>query len=377
MSGSEKSECYKSNSEVTQAAPFKNPALMTGFFVSVNQTGVERMTENNLAGLLLAWYEQHGRELPWRVKGGAHPDPYVILVSELMLQQTTVKTVIPYFHRFMKRFPTVKDLAEATQEEVYFYWQGLGYYTRARSLHATARLVMEKFNGRFPEKREDVLKLKGIGPYTVASFLALAFNQPETVVDGNVIRVISRLFRLTEPVSEILPQIREKAAGLTDRTRPADYASAIMDLGAMICTPKNPQCLLCPWQEHCLSKTDPELEEIPRRGKPAKKVKNGYVYLLSNRNGEIFIRKRTEKGLLSGLYEFPWSDGAQLFPAAKDTGCEVSHTFTHFKLILKICLLQQENCPEAGMFIRPKNLSAYPVSTLMKKVYQAALKNVF
>lgn len=236
---------------------------------------------------------------------------------------------------------------------------------------------MEKFNGRFPEKREDVLKLKGIGPYTVASFLALAFNQPETVVDGNVIRVISRLFRLTEPVSEILPQIREKAAGLTDRTRPADYASAIMDLGAMICTPKNPQCLLCPWQEYCLSKTDPGLEEIPRRGKPAKKVKNGYVYLLSNRNGEIFIRKRTEKGLLSGLYEFPWSDGAQLFQDAKDTGCEVSHTFTHFKLILKICLLQQENCPEAGMFIRPENLSAYPVSTLMKKVYQAALKKCF
>ena len=150
-----------------------------------------------------------------------------------------------------------------------------------------------------------------------------------------------------------------------------------MDLGAMICTPKNPQCLLCPWQEHCLSKTDPGLEEIPRRGKPAKKVKNGYVYLLSNRNGEIFIRKRTEKGLLSGLYEFPWSDGAQLFQDAKDTGCEVSHTFTHFKLILKICLLQQENCPEAGKFIRPENLSAYPVSTLMKKVYQAALKNVF
>ena len=212
------------------------------------------MSKQTLSNLLLEWYNQNGRNLPWRVKGGPHPDPYVILVSELMLQQTTVKTVIPYFHRFMERFPTIADLAAAPLEEVYFYWQGLGYYTRARSLHATAQTIMKQYGGRFPDNRQDVLKLKGIGEYTVASFLALAFNQPETVIDGNVIRIICRMYGFTEPVEKIMPLIREKAQVLTSTKHPADYASAIMDLGAGVCTPKKPQCLLCPWQKHCQSK---------------------------------------------------------------------------------------------------------------------------
>ncbi len=327
------------------------------------------MTKNNLSKLLVEWYEQNGRELPWRVKGGAHSDPYVILVSELMLQQTTVKTVIPYFQRFMERFPTIRDLAAASIDEVYLYWQGLGYYSRARSLHTTARMIMEKFGGKFPFRREDVLKLKGIGPYTVASFLALAFNQAETVVDGNVIRVICRLYHLTKPVADIMEDIRAKATELTDVKRPADYASAIMDLGAMVCTPKNPQCLLCPWQEYCRSKNDSQLEKIPQRGKMEKKVKQGYVYLIKNAAGEIFIRKRTEKGLLSGLYEFPWSED-KIYQQAQETGLEISHVFTHFKLTLQICSLSAETAPSDGIFVALDALSDYPFSTLMKKVYK-------
>lgn len=151
------------------------------------------------------------------------------------------------------------------------YWQGLGYYTRARSLHATAGIIVSQYGGKFPQTRQEVLKLKGIGSYTVASFLALAFNQPETVVDGNVIRIICRLYNLTEPVDEIAGLIRQKAEALTDRTCPADYASAIMDLGAGICTPKNPQCLLCPWQNFCRARGLENLENIPRRKKAAKK----------------------------------------------------------------------------------------------------------
>ena len=331
------------------------------------------MSKQNLSKLLLKWYEQNGRELPWRVKGGAHFDPYVILVSELMLQQTTVKTIIPYFHRFMERFPTVQALAAASLEEVYLYWQGLGYYTRARSLHETARMIIGQFGGKFPDRREDVLKLKGIGPYTVASILALAFNQPETVVDGNVIRVICRLYHLTEPTTAIMDLIREKAQQLTDRDCPADYASAIMDLGAVVCTPKNPQCLLCPWQEYCQSKNDPRLEEIPLRGRQEKKVKQGFVYLITNSAGEIYIRKRTEKGLLSGLYEFPWGED-KLFAQAQDSGCEVSHIFTHFKLTLKIQTLQSEEVLSDGQFVSPADLDNYPISTLMKKVYNAYVK---
>lgn len=330
---------------------------------------------SNLSDLLLRWYDRHGRTLPWRVKGSAHPDPYIILVSEIMLQQTTVKTVIPYFERFIKRFPTIRDLAAAPLEEVYLYWQGLGYYTRARSLHATAQTIVDRFGCVFPQNKSDILKLKGIGEYTVASFLALAFNQPETVIDGNVIRIICRLYHLTEPVEKIMPQIREKAAALTSRDHAADYASAIMDLGAVICTPKAPQCLLCPWKGFCLSQGLKELEQLPNRSKTAKKNKSGYVYIIRNRQGEIFIRKRTEKGLLSGLYEFPWDDEKPLFSeySPQDTGLGVSHIFTHINLSLKIHTLQTEDVFPGGEFVAPENLCRYPFSTLMKKVYQKFL----
>lgn len=333
------------------------------------------MTNDNLSTLLLEWYAQNGRDLPWRVKGGAHPEPYVILVSELMLQQTTVKTVVPYFHRFMKRFPTVYDLAAATEEDVYRYWQGLGYYTRARSLHATAKKIVDEFGGKFPQTKQDVLTLKGIGPYTVASFLALAFNQPETVVDGNVMRIIARLYHLTAPLDEIAEDIRKKAEVLTSHRHPADYASAIMDLGAIICTPKNPQCLLCPWQKKCLSRNAPDIEQIPLRKKLAKKEKHGSVCLIYNSKGDILIRKRTEKGLLSGLYEFPWVDEGTLFADSQDTKNEVTHVFTHFKLVLRIYTLQTETSPLSdGMFVAPETLENYPFSTLMKKVIKKSLR---
>lgn len=330
------------------------------------------MSKTDLSTLLLEWYNREGRTLPWRVKGGPHPDPYVILVSEFMLQQTTVKTVIPYFHRFMERFPTVYSLAEASQEEVYLYWQGLGYYTRARSLHVTARIIAGN-EGNFPQTRSEVLKLKGIGEYTASSFLALAFNLPETVIDGNVMRIICRMYHLTAPLHEIQENIKQKAVALTSRQHPADYASAIMDLGAVICTPKNPQCLICPWQKQCQSRGLPDLENIPIRPRLEKKEKHGYVYLILNRKGDIFIRKRTEKGLLSGLYEFPWTDSDKLFPDTEcvETAKQVSHVFTHFKLTLNICTLQAESLNLEGLFVPQAALSGYPISTLMKKIYQS------
>ena len=171
----------------------------------------------------------------------------------------------------MARFPTVEALAKASQEEVNLYWQGLGYYTRARSLHQSAQMIVNDFHGVFPQKKEDVLKLKGLGPYTIASFLALAFNAPETVVDGNVIRIICRLYHLTEPQDEIMSEIRARAQALTDKQNAADYASAIMDFGATVCTLKNPSCHICPVQKFCLSRTQPDLEKIPYRKKVLKK----------------------------------------------------------------------------------------------------------
>ena len=334
------------------------------------------MTNESMTNLLLQWYEKNGRELPWRVKGGPHPDPYVILVSEFMLQQTTVKTVIPYFHRFMARFPTIGDLAAAAEEDIYQLWQGLGYYTRARSLHKTAQMIVNEFGGRFPDTREGVLKLKGIGAYTVASFMALAFNKSETVIDGNVMRIIARLYHLTAPLDEIADTIPQKAALLTSKENAADYASAIMDLGAVVCTPKNPQCLLCPWQEYCRSRTASDLEQIPVRRRLENKEKQGIVLVTENGRGELFIRKRTEKGLLSGLYEFPWNDKGLIGEGAVDTGLSVTHIFTHFKLTLRIYKLKSDIAPMPdGFFAKPEELSDYPFSTLMKKVWHTYLKN--
>ena len=322
---------------------------------------------SKLTTLLLEWYKTNGRKLPWRVKGGAHFDPYIVLVSEVMLQQTTVKTVIPYFEKFIKRFPTVQDLAKASLEEVYSFWQGLGYYTRAKSLHQTAQLIVEKFGGEFPQNKKDILKLKGIGPYTAASFLALAFNVPETVVDGNVMRVICRLYHLTEPLDRIQDIIRKKAKMLTSKTKAADYASAIMDLGAMICTPKKPQCFRCPWQAYCRSREDAFVEDIPQRKKIKQPEKQAYVYICCDNKEKIFIRKKTEKGLLSGLYEFPWSENK--LPDAVECGVFVQHVFTHFKLKLSLCLLPYIACPNDGIFIKKKDFARYATSTLMKKVF--------
>lgn len=326
---------------------------------------------------LLEWYKDYGRTLPWRVKEGAHPDPYVVLVSEFMLQQTTVNSVIPYFFRFMKRFPNIQDLAQASLEEVYQLWQGLGYYNRARSLHETAKIITQ--NGKFPTSKEDVSKLKGFGTYTTSSYLALAYNQPETVVDGNVTRIICRLYHLTSPISEIKHEIFQKAKELTSITHSADYASAIMDLGAIICTPKSPKCLLCPWQRNCLSQGQHDLEQIPFRPSKPKSEKQGCVYIIQNPQGEVLIRKRTEKGLLSGLYEFPWSDNGELKDYeknAKDTKKTVSHQFSHFKLILKIKTIRHENKATKELFVAPETLKNYPFSTLMKKVWKEANSNV-
>ena len=316
---------------------------------------------------LLDWYACFGRELPWRFKGGAHPNPYIVLVSELMLQQTTVKTVLSYFDRFIKRFPNVESLASAPLEEVYLYWQGLGYYTRAKSLHQSAQIIVSDFNGVFPSKKEDVLKLKGFGAYTVSSFLAFAFNAPQTVVDGNVIRIMARLYHLTDPVDEIMQDVIQKAQNLTDTQNAADYASAIMDLGATICTKKNPLCNQCPVSDFCLSKNLDDKEQIPLKKKILKKDFNGYVYVIKNKKGEILIRKRTEKGLLSGLYEFLWSEN-KLFDNAFETDLYVSHIFTHINMKLKICTLTTQKTPSDGFFVKPEDLQKYAFSTLMQKV---------
>ena len=321
--------------------------------------------------LLLAWYACNGRELPWRVRGGAHPDPYAVWVSEIMLQQTTVQTVLPYFERWMAAFPTLEALACASLDDVLKLWQGLGYYTRARKMHECAQVLVRDFAGRFPDDRAALLKLPGIGPYTAASICAFAFDKPETVVDGNVIRVIARLRGIETEAGR--GSITPFAAELTPEQSAADYASAVMDLGATVCRPAAPSCLLCPWGELCVARAKGIQEKIPVLKKLGKKHKEGAVFVITDESGALFLRRRPGKGLLSGLWELPWSeDGAPPFAGEwREEPGEVRHVFTHFSLTLRFRRLLSPTPAEfasQGRFVPDDRLGEYPFSTLMRKV---------
>ncbi|MDR0767402.1 MAG: A/G-specific adenine glycosylase [Methanosarcinales archaeon] len=346
-----------------------------------------------MSSALLSWFDQFGRDLPWRVRG-AHPNPYVVWAAEIMLQQTTVKTVIPYFYRFLEKFPDIQMLADADIEDVLLMWQGLGYYTRARKLHECAQYLVKNCGGKFPETYSELLKLPGIGPYTAASISSLAFNKREAVVDGNVIRVISRLYGIQESTAVSLPMITKKAQSLMSETRAADYTSAIMDLGATVCTPKNPACGECPFAADCAALSLDLIDEIPKIEKLQKVNKIGKLFWIENEVGEVWIRKRSEKGLLHGLTEFPWEaivgDHSQLqeipYPFAEavwvEAGKSVRHVFTHINLTLEIYKTEIDSIKnEAGLtvlrknggqFVSKENFKDYPFSTLMQKVIQEA-----
>ncbi len=331
-----------------------------------------------LAETLLDWYAVNGRDMPWRVKGGAHSDPYAVWISEIMLQQTTVATVKDYFIRWMQKYPTITDLANADLQDVLLGWQGLGYYTRAKKIHECAQLVVNRYGGQLPANRDELLKLPGIGPYTASSICCFAFNMPETVVDGNVIRVIARLYGLTHEVTK--EEIYDLAKQITPGHAGADYASAIMDLGATVCTTPEPKCLLCPWHSVCVACRERTAPQIPLKKKLAKKEKTGTVYLIQNKDGAYFIRKRPGKGLLSGLYEFPWLETTEtpLYPPTQnDKPITVKHVFTHFTLTL-ICQPVKSDTPPYpdGVFVKPADFDKYPFSTLMQKVIKV-LSNKF
>lgn len=330
---------------------------------------------------LLRWFRLHGRDLPWRVKGKAHENPYMVWISEIMLQQTTVKTVYEYFNRWMSRFPTIQDLANAKLEDVLLVWQGLGYYTRAKKIYECAQILVKNYQGKIPENRDELLKLPGIGPYTASSICAFAFNKPETVVDGNVIRVLARLYGMTHEVTK--EEIYQLGQTITPKNEGADYASAIMDLGATICVPNNPLCEACPFNNYCIAYQQNLTDVIPLIKKPLKKIKKGFVYIIQNNVGAFYIEKREGKGLLSGLYEFPWQDSEDSYPLFnhngwKKTNLTVTHTFTHFTLTLTIVCLRtdDENISSLrGEFVPASDFKNYPFSTLMKKVMKHVIEN--
>jgi len=295
---------------------------------------------------LLAWYDTHARALPWRAPPGAPPpEPYRVWLSEVMLQQTTVAAVAAYFARFTERWPTVAVLAAADDAEVMAAWAGLGYYARARNLLACARAVAAR-GGRFPENEAELRKLPGLGAYTAAAVAAIAFGERAVVVDANVERVVSRLFAIADPLPGGRAAIRDKADTITPATRPGDFAQAMMDLGATVCMPRNPRCLLCPLAGNCMARREGEPERYPvKPAKKAKPTRKGRAFWIE-RDGAVWLVRRPGKGMLGGMRALPddgWSaraDGSGEAPLAGawQAGGMVIHAFTHFALDLRLAL---------------------------------------
>lgn len=302
--------------------------------------------DRDAAAALLEWYDAERRDLPWRSAPGVEPDPYRVWLSEIMLQQTTVKAVIAYFEKFVRRWPTVDELAAADLDDVLVAWAGLGYYSRARNLHRCARLIMERYDGRFPASETELLKLPGIGPYTAAAIAAIAFDQRATPVDGNVERVVARLFAVTEPLPPVKPLLRQLAAKLTPSRRTGDFAQAMMDLGATVCTPKRPSCLMCPLSRQCLAQAKGIQESLPAKiDKGERPIRFGVAFVALREDGCVLLRQRPETGLLARMIEVPSTDwledprvvteALRAAPVRADwwrVPGQVVHTFTHFRL---------------------------------------------
>ncbi|MDQ2089550.1 A/G-specific adenine glycosylase [Marimonas arenosa] len=331
---------------------------------------------------LLEWYDRHARQLPWRMPPGcgARPDPYRVWLSEVMLQQTTVAAVTSYFERFTTLWPTVEALAAARDEEVMGEWAGLGYYARARNLLKCARTVAEK--GAFPRNRAELETLPGIGPYTSAAIAAIAFDASEVVVDGNVERVMARMFAVEDPLPGGKRVLREKAALLTPEARPGDYAQAVMDLGATVCTPKNPACGICPWMGYCQGRKAGIAADLPKtEPKKAKPVRFGVSYVGRRADGAWLLERRPARGLLGGMLGWPgaeWGDVAREAPpvaaAWREVGGEARHTFTHFHLRLdvRVADLPMEAVPAVGDFVPREAFRPSDLPTVMRKVFDLA-----
>jgi A/G-specific adenine glycosylase len=352
---------------------------------------------SHLASRLLNWYRQQGRTLPWR----GHPDPYAVWVSEIMLQQTRVEAVIPYFERWMRLFPTVKDLAGAAEQDVLHAWEGLGYYSRARNLHKAAKIVVEQYAGELPRDLKALRSLPGIGRYTVGAIASIAFNMDEPTLDGNLRRVFARLFDVSEPADSPAGEkiLWRLAAEHLPKGQAGDYNQALMDLGATICLPKNPRCLLCPLMEICLARANGTQDQLPVL-KPKKETPHfthaagvivGQIGRVASPEGgnpphdQVLLAKRPSKGLLGGMWEFPNGrvDGepTEKLESALETGYglkvrrgealgTVQHAYTHFRVTVHAfrCELVTMSGKEGLKWVKLEELDNYPMGKVDRQI---------
>ena len=348
------------------------------------------MGESTPAKKLLAWYDRHRRDLPWRARPGTRPDPYRVWLSEIMLQQTTVAAAKGYFARFIARWPTLEALAQAELDEVLHAWQGLGYYARARNLHKCARVLVGEHGGRFPDSEQGLRALPGIGAYTAAAIAAIAFDRPATAVDGNVERVVARLFAVEEPLPRARTALHRLAARLTPLARPGDYAQAMMDLGATICTPRSPGCGRCPLSAGCAGLRAGVAEDLPRRqSRAARPTRYGTAFWAMRADGAVLLRRRPESGLLGGMMEIPstgWESEPRpavqalaAAPARADWRLlpgRVRHIFTHFHLELEVMSgVVRDSDGADGLWVPVARLGEHALPSVMKKIVHHALSH--
>jgi len=356
-------------------------------------TGATPESPARLAAALLDWYDRHRRSLPWRALPGTRPDPYGVWLSEIMLQQTTVPVVAGYYRRFLERWPTLEALAGAELDAVLHAWQGLGYYARARNLHACARRLVADHGGQFPAEESALRALPGIGRYTAAAIAAIAHDRPATVVDGNVERVIARLRAVETPLPAAKSVLYGLAAELTPERRPGDYAQALMDLGAGVCTPRRPGCLACPWQGACEGHAKGVAESLPRRApKRPRPLRHGVAFWLMREDGAVLLRRRPETGLLGGMIELPstpwraepWKLAETSVHAPEALPWRalpepVRHGFTHFEIELLVAVAESADSARAGkkgdIWCPPARFSEHALPTLTKKLVRYAARH--
>lgn len=345
-----------------------------------------------LAQSLLSWYDRHARILPWRARGNEIADPYRVWLSEVMLQQTTVQAVAPYFLRFLERWPHVQALAAASVEDVMHAWAGLGYYARARNLHECAKVVASWRGGQFPDDIENLRKLPGVGEYTAAAIAAIAFGKKATVVDGNVERVMARLFAVTDPLPGAKSALKALAAELTPDQRPGDYAQAVMDLGATVCTPRSPACGICPWMAPCAARRLGIEASLPAKMEKAERpTRHGLAFWTVRKDGAVLLRRRPPQGLLGGMMEIPstaWGETAVKLETARadaplaaqwrEVPGMVRHTFTHFHLEMRLVAARTGPNPLArGIWCPLDQLGDQALPTLMRKIVRHALAKAY
>lgn len=339
------------------------------------------------AAKLLRWYDRRRRTLPWRAARGKKPNPYHVLLSEFMLQQTTIAAVIPYFRKFLEQWPTLEALAAASLEDVRAAWSGLGYYRRAKFLHAAAQAVVARHGGAIPQDEAALRALPGIGAYTAAALAAIAFNRRANVVDGNVERVVARLFAVKEALPKAKAQLRARAETLLPEKRYGDYAQALMDLGATLCTPRAPACVRCPLCTQCAAHAEGKPETYPRRAaKKAVPHKYAVIFVAQNGRGHVLMRRRAEEGLFAGLWEFPSTPWEEAEPDARAIRraapvkatwrvmkSPVRHIFSHFHLSVTVHAGFTSFSPKQGdyVWIAPDKMGSIGLPSLMKKILHA------